>query len=822
MATPSNSTSAAPPPDVVFDAPTTAPQGTTFDTPTTSTTNVPPPGVVFDQPTVKPTLMENLRSSMHELGQQFTQAEQGADTSFAQVPATVGKVIQNIPGVGPFLSRHTDLDATTAQYAAQAAKPITPTDSGSTTAGKTGAAIETMAEWMVGEGELKALTQGERMVKIGQNVKLLEKMPWLADAIAAHPDVAATLGTAARQGTVQGAQTLAHGGTTREALTSAGTAAALGGALEGGLRGLGSAAEGASPGTTPIEGADFPTRSDQTLNLRPLAGGAPDAATGAVDEALSNMGQRAVARSLNRNVAARNAIDAAAPTAVTDASRMLPAPAGSTPGFTVPPAVQPTDVVGQPTFAPTSTQYAGTETVPNPNFQPLGGEAPQVTVPGQSVEEAAQQAGTQVQTVPPRVIEPQVSPDTRTPAQVRLDQTPDVPSRTVTGPETIQQARPELYRAPEIITPATMERTGGANLILTGDGQQMSIARARAQQGQYDSIMSDPATWNELGARQQQAIQNAHANISDQLRSFDDYAASQPHFDAPDVADAVANTGSLADASKQLKDANGVFWTRANELSNGRFNELRNQEKALQNALRSEGRTGDRATLSQQLADNQAAQENLFDQHRTQLSPQEWDTHRAGYQDGMVLGNYDSLIQSHFNGITRADVADSGGNLQRVFDPGSGFNQQIENFLNKGTNRAVLERTIGRDGILNTKQIGQLFENSDRQTATKGLLDSIGSAIRRHHYGIGGVTGGGLAYGVTHSIGAGLGVLGGAALAGTATGTISHVAQRIASDPVFARSFIYAVRNGVAPRIAGPLLAAAFMRGTPPPPQGGQ
>ena len=794
--------------------------------------------------TAQPSLMSNLRSSMSELGQQANRAVQGASKSYAQVPATVGKVIQNIPGVGPFLSKHTDLDATTKQYAAEAARPIAPTSGGDTTAATTGAALETMAEWMAGEGELKALTQGERLVKIGQNIKLLEKMPRLAEAIAAHPDVAATLATAARQGTVQGAQTLAHGGTASEAATSAGTAAVLGGALEGGLRGLGSAAEAAAPRTTPIEGADFPTRPDATLNLRPLAGGAPDAATGAVDEALSNMGQRAVARSLNRNLAARAEIEATArpapvaPAVVTDASRMLPAPEATSPTFTVPPAVTPTDVATAPTFAPTSTQYAGTETVPNPNFQPLGGTAPEVTVPGQSVEDAAQQAGTQVQTVPPRVIEPQVSPDTRTPAQQRLDQVRGIPPEAVTGPATIQQARPPLYRQPEIITPSTMERTGGGNLILTSDGQQMSIARARAQQGQYESIMDDPQIWSELGTRQQRAIQNAHADISGQLRTIDDaaasqqqsfadyaarqqgtiddYAASQPHFDAPDVADAVANTGSLADASHQLKANNGVFWTKADALSGGRFTELRNQEKALQNALRSEGRTGDRATLAQQLQDNQTAQENLFEQHRTQLSPQEWDMHRAGYQDGMVLGNYDSLIQSHFNGITRADVADN-GNLQRVFNPSEGFNQQIENFLNKGTNRAVLERTIGREGILNTKQIGQLFENSDRQAATGDLLDSIGSAIRRHHYGIGGLTGGGLAYGATHSVGAGLGILGGSVLAGTATGTINHVAQRIASDPAFAKSFIYAVRNGVAPRIAGPLLAAAFMRRTPPP-----
>ena len=746
------------------------------------------PDGVTGTPIQEPSLMSNLRSSMSELGQEANRAVQGASKSYAQVPATVGKVIQNIPGIGPFLSKHTDLDATTKQYAAEAARPIAPTSGGDTTAATTGAALETMAEWMAGEGELKALTQGERMVKIGQNIKLLEKFPKLAEAIGMHPDVAATIGTMARQGTVSGAQTLAHGGTAREALTSAGTTAAIGGALEGGLRGLGNVAERAAPGVTAIEGAELPTRADGTLNLQPLAGGAPDAATGAVDEALGNMGQRAVARSMNRTLAARTAMQEATPAAITDASRMLPPPADSTPGFTVGPATEPTPVrEGQMVYEP-GKQQIGTRTVEGkgPGTFDLPSYSPELA---DAANEAAAQEGTLGATVQPEPIGSHRAPIFQFRNQVR----------------------------PGTMNPVSETASGPGQLILTDDGQQMSIARARAQQGQYESIMSDPAIWSELGTRQRQAIQNAHADISGQLRSFDDYAASQPHFDAPNVADAVANTGSLADASNQLKAENGTFWTKANELSNGRFNELRNQEKALQNALRSEGRTGDRATLAQQLQDNQTEQENLFDQHRTQLSPQEWDYHREGYQDGMVLGNYDSLIQSHFNGITRADVAHSGGKLQRVFDPSSGFNQQIENFLNKGTNRAVLERTIGREGILNTKQIGQLFENSDRQEATKGLLDSIGSAIRRHHYGIGGVAGSGLAYGATHSLGAAAGVLGGAAAAGTVTGTISHVAQRIASDPAFAKSFIYAVRNGVAPRIAGALLAASFMRGTPPP-----
>lgn len=768
------------------------------------------PAGVTGTPLTSGSMRDNLRSSMQELGEQFTQLEQGADKSFAQVPATVGHAIQSIPVVGPFLSRHTDLDTTTARYAAQAAAPIKPTSLGDTTAGFTGAALETMGEWMVGEGELKAMTQGDRMMKIAQNVKLLERMPKLAEAIAAHPDMAAALGTAAQQATLGGTQALAHGATPTEALQSAGTAGVVGGALDWSLRGLGAAADARKPGVTDIEGADFPTRADGTLNMPALQGLKVDPVTGAVDEALNNIGQRAVATSLNRSNAARAAMEQAAPPVVTDASRMLPAPADRATGFTVA-APQPTDVAGQPTFAPTATQPTGYETVPNPNFQPLGGE--QVTVPGQSVEQAAEEAGTQVQAVPPRVIEPQVLSDTRTPAQQRLDLARGIPpSRSVTGPETIEQARPPMYQQPEIINPATMERTGPGTLILTNDGQAMSLGRARAQQAHYQSIMDDPPVWDEIGVRQQQAIQDAHADISDQLRRYDDYTASQPNFPPHPVADAVANTDSLGGAAKQIKSNFAPFWQKANALSDGEFSNLRNQEKALQNALRSEGRTGDRQALMDQLNNNQQAQSDLFDRFRTQLTPQEWNVYRPGYQDGIVLDNFDNLIQSHFNGITRADVAQSGGTLRRIFDPSAGFNNQVENFLNKGNNRAVLQRTIGNDGILNIKQMGQLFENSQRQAATKDLLATIGSSIRRHHYGIAG-SAGAVAYGLEHSLGLAAGAAAGPLAAGAVTGTLKYITERLASDPVFLNRFIFAARNGVAPRIAGPILAATMMRG---------
>lgn len=354
---------------------------------------------------------------------------------------------------------------------------------------------------------------------------------------------------------------------------------------------------------------------------------------------------------------------------------------------------------------------------------------------------------------------------------------------------------------------------GGGTLILTNDGQALSSTRARTLRHQIEQVLNDPAQVDEMTTRQHQQLIDQHSDLSEQLRRYEDYDASQPHFDPHPVEEMVQNTSSLGDSGKNLKAANSRFWTKANELSNGRFSELRDQEKALQNALRSEGRTGDRAVLSENLARNQAEQEALFDEHRTSFTPEEWKAHRDGYQDGMVMDNFDSILQSHFNGITRADVADSGGKLQRIFKPSENMNKQVENFLDKGTNREVVERNIGRDGVLDIKRLGQLFNSAERMDATMKLRDYITSSIKAHYRGKPGAAtaaGGGLGFLLGHPVAGAIGVSVPLTV-GTAAGIKRWVTDQLISNPQFAKRFIYAVDNNLGPRNSGLLLAHGLM-----------
>jgi len=85
---------------------------------------------------------------------------------------------------------------------------------------------EGMAEFLLGDEALKGMTLVEQAKHLGDAGRILEKSPKLAKAV----EIGAN---ALRQGTVGGAQTLAHGGTGQEALTTGAVIGATDVSLEG-------------------------------------------------------------------------------------------------------------------------------------------------------------------------------------------------------------------------------------------------------------------------------------------------------------------------------------------------------------------------------------------------------------------------------------------------------------------------------------------------------------------------------------------------------------------------------------------------------------
>lgn len=643
-----------------------------------------------------------------------------------------------------------------------------------------GQMIESALEWLPA-GEEKAavggMTYAQKLKKALNVASFMEEHPGAARLMRVGYNTAKT---AVRAGVEQGAQTYVKtGGDEQQTEEAAKTGAMWGGGLGAGasiLQETAGAAAARRAGARTIAGAQFETipRTEDLMlrNLEQLrTQGRADPATQAVDEALGNIAKTGVANSMNASLSAR-----AEEVQPLPRNRQLPGGGGIRVGA------------------------AGAETTP--------------TKEGEILQPARKrQIGT-------RVVEGKGSP-TGTPEYRGTgftgEEAPPPPREAGEPPTQRGSHREPVYQyltsAKPETPPAAEGETGPAAMIFTDKGEGMSVERARQQLAQYDRILNDENALGEMGVREHGELTAARDDLEEQLRRFDDFAASQPHFPAPNPLEAVRNTSSLSDAAEHLKALHGRFWDAADAASGGEFTALRDEEKRLQKQIYGETPTGRLDELRQQLQENQQKQLDFFDRYRTTVSPQEWATARRGYQDGIVLQNLDNLIQGHFNGITRAEEAR--GVAQRAFKPTANFNNQLENFYNTGfrdseTNRQVLERTIGQGHMDDLKRIGALFQDADRMEATQKLYKSIGQAIRRHYHGIRGAASSGVPFVAAHYLGREAGITAAAIppVLGTISGTNRYITERLMTDPDFLKRFTYSIENNLPPRTAAPILAA--------------
>lgn len=688
---------------------------------------------------------------------------------------------------------------------------------------------ENMAELLLPEawagGAAKTLSFADRLAEMAKNAKILENKPGLA--VIARAGIDAIKGTV-KTAPVAGAQTWVK----TEDPTATAVGALLGGA--GGAVGEGggtliregrAALNDLRPGTSAIGDVAFPTRKGRMV-APAVQPGTPDEVSNLADQLAGNIGRKGVAASLIRSNAERvpEAVSATshmpllpAPDMVTPGSAPSPnpAPRGYAPSVEAPLPPQTESVTypkinnepqpGAPDWsARTGDTLTGQRTVPNPNYDPLKGG---------NMQNVERELGSSAAAVPDRVMG-----GPRSASQVRLEAARNlVPERMVTGEPTATENY--IYHTPP--PPGS-----GGTITTSGGGMvRMSIPQAQASLTRYERIMDSP-TFDDLPVNQQRGIRDAHEDLTEQLRRFDDFAASQPHFPIHNITDAINNTDDITAGGELLMDAHRPFWLRANALTDGQFTLLDNQAKGLRSAIRSDTSTTDKLSKLQDLKEVNDKIMQLFDDNRTQFNPQEWSTAKQGYKDGVAMQTLGDTIEAHFNGITRGDVAATAGSdvpLQRVFKGGSdSYNKSLQKLIDDPNDGPALQRTIGPDSIQQLKQLGDLFENGQRIDTTKKLYQYIGSAIKRHGWAVGGL-GGTIGYGIGHGLGSAAGVAGAGVLGkGVVSGTSDWLTSQLSTNPEFAKSFIYAVKNNVGPRIAAPLLASMLLRGsgvqTPPPP----
>jgi hypothetical protein len=133
----------------------------------------------------------------------------------------------------------------------------------------------------------------------------------------------------------------------------------------------------------------------------------------------------------------------------------------------------------------------------------------------------------------------------------------------------------------------------------------------------------------------------------------------------------------------------------------------------------------------------------------------------------------------------------------------TGRAKSLENYLNKGTNRAQIEQLIGKEGVENLKDLSLLLSKADTARTTTGVLKNVVLQLRGHATS-GGMIGGLLAHmlGLDWETGAAVGVAG-----ALATDGARWVLRDATTNPRIGRTISYAARNGIRPQVYAPLIA---------------
>jgi hypothetical protein len=180
------------------------------------------------------------------------------------------------------------------------------------------------------------------------------------------------------------------------------------------------------------------------------------------------------------------------------------------------------------------------------------------------------------------------------------------------------------------------------------------------------------------------------------------------------------------------------------------------------------------------------------------MTQEDYQAARNAWRQSRRLDELDTVFERMMNGVTYEE-----GEMGMPRFVEKARTKAIQNFLDIGTNQQQIGDLIGREGIINLKNVTNLLsDRATSQPAQKMVMETVGVIAKRFgHAGYGAAAGG---------LGAKL--LGGdpytASLAGGVTADALRRAWRYAATtPKVGQMIDMAVRSQVAPKIAAPLIA---------------
>lgn len=619
-------------------------------------------------------------------------------------------------------------------------------------AGKAGYAIDNILEFAMGDEALKGLSLGEKMAKIAPLVRTLQKLPQpLLDAL--HVGI--------QTGAVSGAQAAAHGATAGESAEAAGLGAVGGAALHTTAALAGAAIDHISPTVENIGGTDVTRLASQ----QPHASTAQTLAATAEHSPIVQAAQQQAGQEIIANSA-----KSAAGQHLGELNEGRTAPTGpkALPASTSPykfridttPAEEAVEHGSQEGGPQT---YAGTRETPNPDYR-----APAAATADRAELGAASSA---------------------------------VPERSFTGEPT--QTRSNFQQTPPPNDQGSVSRTGGGQIV-TEDA-----ATAKAHIGALNDAIDSPDFSSRTPEEQQQLL-GQRADMQRQMSEYHAHQAqSQPSiyanrstFAPIDVSKTVARVGSFGDAADALEDGAKQVYDRLDDLTGGRFSELRAENKSAWNAVANGG--GDAAQA--RLADTQQQLDTMFsgkDPHvGDSVSQTDLALGNEAWKKAQVLRDVHSKIESSFDtSIGTSDRA----NAYRGFN-GNRLRGALKQLTMKYGERP-LGRVIGGDQLDNLTRLADITRTQADRAKFGAGVNHIAQWMTRNEGKVAGAVGAAGGY-VGHFVGGVEGAGVGAAAAEAAYVAGRRVMRAIATDPRVGKNLTFAIQAGARPQNYAPLIGA--------------
>jgi hypothetical protein len=353
------------------------------------------------------------------------------------------------------------------------------------------------------------------------------------------------------------------------------------------------------------------------------------------------------------------------------------------------------------------------------------------------------------------------------------------------------------------------EASAAARRDVVGGGGTMSTSSLPEAEGwlhRYEEAQMRPE-YDDMPPERQAEIERQRKSLQDQLDMF--YGENQPaghpaytqRFQPVDVDDAAKQVHTFGDASAQIEAAAKPVYQRLDQLSNGDFTKLRQQSQGAKRLMR-------RATTTESF---EKAQQNyyeanneitaLIDRSSPHITQEDYQATRNAWRQARRLDELDTVFERMMNGVTHEEGAMG---MPRYLEKAR--TKAIQNYLDTGTNQQQIGDLIGREGIINLKNVTNLLsDRATSQTAQKMMWETTKLIAQRVQY-----AGYGAAAGHVAARLVGMNPAEGAFAGGVTADALRWGWRYAATTPRVGQMIDMAVRNGVTTKIAAPLIARAI------------